>query len=602
MQNEQNWPPKCCLTAVPLKVVLLALDAKGRNEYKNKAAEYAIAPGERLYCPGTACHKFTPPCRKLSPGSTRLSQKCPHCSLKICPMCRGEAHAELQDCPQDYGLNATLESANDAGWQRCYRCRAMIELTVGCRHITCKCSAEFCYVCGLKWRTCACTETDLVLRRAELTRRRRQRAQRDGARDAATLREEHEVARAIAEVAESERRQVAVREAEQRQREQEQREQEELLTRLKAMSAEEERQRQGAAALAEKQRVAIVRASMFEYIHILHIYLQNLVTFQQQTLNSRHESESSAIKEIADKDLAGHSKGIEAMMAMLTSNADKRRKTMLSRHVKESASLQAEHERRENAMFLQMQTYLQDKPNREERENRKGDFLRQLEEERDQQTVKHSVERMRFETQLQEEKRGIEKAHESSMQITQVRRDEKLRDLFYKMHTERQCFNFIIERRKRLMQLHSARLFADVEESREPQGLTREMAILNLLPFPRTDDVKDEQTIYVADLIDPLPPREAVTSEASDSVNLQVPVPIVAAQVLPTLATSTPFRMPSDESRDQENPATANSNTPTVFLNPTRTIERRKSSIWNVFGRSKNKSKGKNSDGQVGRW
>jgi hypothetical protein len=129
MLNERSWPAKCCLTEIPLKKVLLALDSKQRAEYKSKAVEYAVPPGERLYCPGAKCHKFIPPTKidRLS----RLPQGCPYCILKICRVCRGEAHADREACPEDYGLNATLESAQDEGWQRCHRCRTMVELTTG---------------------------------------------------------------------------------------------------------------------------------------------------------------------------------------------------------------------------------------------------------------------------------------------------------------------------------------------------------------------------------------------------------------------------------------------------------------------------------------
>ncbi|PSR97562.1 hypothetical protein BD289DRAFT_340706, partial [Coniella lustricola] len=34
------------------------------------------------------------------------------------------------------------------GWRRCYRCHTMVEHRVACRHMTCVCGAEFCYVCG----------------------------------------------------------------------------------------------------------------------------------------------------------------------------------------------------------------------------------------------------------------------------------------------------------------------------------------------------------------------------------------------------------------------------------------------------------------------
>ncbi|KFY82353.1 hypothetical protein V498_08618, partial [Pseudogymnoascus sp. VKM F-4517 (FW-2822)] len=59
-------------------------------------------------------------------------------------------------CPRDEETNRLLEAAKEAGWQRCYSCRTMVELKEGCNHMTCRCTAEFCMLCGLKWKTCAC--------------------------------------------------------------------------------------------------------------------------------------------------------------------------------------------------------------------------------------------------------------------------------------------------------------------------------------------------------------------------------------------------------------------------------------------------------------
>src|SRR5436190_9935404 len=32
----------------------------------------------------------------------------------------------------------------------------MVELKEGCNHMTCRCTAEFCMICGSKWKTCDC--------------------------------------------------------------------------------------------------------------------------------------------------------------------------------------------------------------------------------------------------------------------------------------------------------------------------------------------------------------------------------------------------------------------------------------------------------------
>ncbi|KAI4842474.1 hypothetical protein E4T44_03791 [Aureobasidium sp. EXF-8845] len=53
-----------------------------------------------------------------------------------------------------------LELAATEGWQRCYntKCHRVVALTIGCNHITCVCGAQFCYVCGARWRTCDCPQ------------------------------------------------------------------------------------------------------------------------------------------------------------------------------------------------------------------------------------------------------------------------------------------------------------------------------------------------------------------------------------------------------------------------------------------------------------
>lgn len=56
-----------------------------------------------------------------------------------------------QDCPADWELDAVLEMGAKRGWRRCYKCRNLVELTQGCSHITCRCKAQFCYICGAIW-------------------------------------------------------------------------------------------------------------------------------------------------------------------------------------------------------------------------------------------------------------------------------------------------------------------------------------------------------------------------------------------------------------------------------------------------------------------
>ena len=140
INNEATFPPKCCLQEIPKKTMRDHLSPKTLAQFDEKALEYAVAVGNRYYCVSPKCAKWI---------DTRIARRvngileCPHCAVKLCTTCRGPQHPSNEDCPQDYGLGSTLDQAERAGWRRCYRCRAIVELTSGCRHITCKCRAEF---------------------------------------------------------------------------------------------------------------------------------------------------------------------------------------------------------------------------------------------------------------------------------------------------------------------------------------------------------------------------------------------------------------------------------------------------------------------------
>ena len=104
LQHESSFPPKCCLTAVPLVMILAALDAEQRITYKEKAAEFSIPPQERWYCPNAACAQWIRPTKLFRIPA--FNERCTSCSTRICTICRGVAHKNNTDCPQDFGLDA----------------------------------------------------------------------------------------------------------------------------------------------------------------------------------------------------------------------------------------------------------------------------------------------------------------------------------------------------------------------------------------------------------------------------------------------------------------------------------------------------------------
>lgn len=140
IQSEDTFPPKCCIQEIPRRTLDSHLSPKAMSEYDEKALEYAVAVSSRYYCGSPDCAKWIDT-RKAQRSNGAL--QCPRCQFWTCTSCRGAQHGANQDCPQDYDLGAALQQAERAGWRRCYSCRTMVELNTGCRHITCKCKAEF---------------------------------------------------------------------------------------------------------------------------------------------------------------------------------------------------------------------------------------------------------------------------------------------------------------------------------------------------------------------------------------------------------------------------------------------------------------------------
>lgn len=264
IQHESSYPPKCCLTDIPKKTIRDNLPPLICAQFEEKALEYAVPIGNRYYCVSANCGKWidTRHARR-----TNGAIECPHCATKLCTLCRGPQHPSNQDCPQDFGLDRTLEQAERAGWRRCYNCRTMVELNTGCRHITCKCRAEFCYTCGAVWRTCHCTEADQARREEEIRTRL--------ARFEADQRAEEEEMRAAMEAVEAAERQLREeREAEERRMEEEARE----LQRLEA---------------ERLQKIA----DWFEYLRGV---IERVRIQQTSAIEKRHDREWDAIDKMRD--------------------------------------------------------------------------------------------------------------------------------------------------------------------------------------------------------------------------------------------------------------------------------------------------------------
>ncbi|KAB2575970.1 E3 ubiquitin-protein ligase arih1l [Lasiodiplodia theobromae] len=156
VRDPQHMPPRCCTTEhIPLKYVERLFDTKFKVLWNKKYQEYTAK--NRIYCPTRGCGEWIKPSHiRLDPTVGRKYGKCPRCRGKVCVKCNGRWHFR-KECPKDdEAARAFAEMAKESGWQRCYNCKAMVELKEGCNHMTCRCTAQFCMLCGSKWKTCEC--------------------------------------------------------------------------------------------------------------------------------------------------------------------------------------------------------------------------------------------------------------------------------------------------------------------------------------------------------------------------------------------------------------------------------------------------------------
>jgi hypothetical protein len=131
--------------------------------YKTAAVRFAVPSGERVFC-SSGCGAF------LGSSASAKSILCQECNQATCTVCKEKEHSG--ECLT--ADSALEELARKQGWQTCSGCKAIVELGIGCNHISyvytyrisgssltpssCRCGNQFCYVCGAVWKTCGCQQ------------------------------------------------------------------------------------------------------------------------------------------------------------------------------------------------------------------------------------------------------------------------------------------------------------------------------------------------------------------------------------------------------------------------------------------------------------
>lgn len=129
MTDETLYPPRCCQSQMPWDDVRGRIDEGLATTFGKKRQELNTPTERRVYCFDADCSAF------ISTGYIADDvATCPACNKTTCTMCK-ETARHKGDCPAHDALDQTLTLASDLGWQRCGKCRRVIDLTYGCYHM-----------------------------------------------------------------------------------------------------------------------------------------------------------------------------------------------------------------------------------------------------------------------------------------------------------------------------------------------------------------------------------------------------------------------------------------------------------------------------------
>ncbi|KAF8890786.1 hypothetical protein CPB84DRAFT_1784520 [Gymnopilus junonius] len=127
-RDESLFPLRCCQQPLQISIVIPFISAALRALFEEKHAELFL-------------------------GSSRGTD-----SSSI--ICLNQASHEGDDCIVNAATIELRALAQQEGWQTCPGCQTLIELNLGCYHMTCRCRTQFCYLCAERWKNCTCPRWD----------------------------------------------------------------------------------------------------------------------------------------------------------------------------------------------------------------------------------------------------------------------------------------------------------------------------------------------------------------------------------------------------------------------------------------------------------
>ena len=162
--DRSLMPIKCCKVEMDQNLARFVLPEADFEKFQQIG--YELSTHNKMYCSNNQCTVFLDLDRFELLGLVGADKQfeCPGCSTSLCASCKTTSHPGMtcgayMALPEDQRNTADaafFEMARREGLARCNQCRSVVELEQGCNHMTCRCSYEFCYPCGAKWKTCKC--------------------------------------------------------------------------------------------------------------------------------------------------------------------------------------------------------------------------------------------------------------------------------------------------------------------------------------------------------------------------------------------------------------------------------------------------------------
>ncbi|KAH6607180.1 hypothetical protein Trco_003493 [Trichoderma cornu-damae] len=178
VHDESKMPPRCCSYPIATPLIKTILSQDAQENFLLAVVKLGTPVEERVFCPDPACGHFIPP-HDAHDHKHPFDLTCVKCNGRACVICKGQAHPIGEDCPQDWELavlkKKQQQQQDKASWKRCYKCRALVELSEDLPYVTCRCQARFCSMCVGIWDpTTGCP--NLCSFEEELERRRQIKA------------------------------------------------------------------------------------------------------------------------------------------------------------------------------------------------------------------------------------------------------------------------------------------------------------------------------------------------------------------------------------------------------------------------------------------